>query len=281
MRRPGVIAASLRRAFVTPIVVLLVLVVALTATVMYERQSAVRLSVNRRLEGYHTHHMGRGVTEIVAAWLEAVRGARLSDGLGDDGHALDVRVRDGTVFRIFLRDAQGTLLDPSAGMAGERAGEARELLSALREVSPGEAPPEWLRPVGPLTVCAASAPRPVLEAVIEHATDGEAGGASVLGEILSARDDREGLEENELTTAIASGGFESEVRRSLEGLLVAEPTLWRVRVEVIPPRRAGPGRERVVYEGYSELGQSGGALGADALMPWRMFLTWERVEGDG
>jgi len=269
---------SRARGYVMPLVVLLVFVGSLVSAVMIERQASVRLSVQRRLDGYDSHHLGRGVAEVVSAWLETVRGERLTDRLEEGGHALDIRVEDGTTLKIYMEDAQGAALDVSLGLAEDIDEDAIGVFEALRAIGGDPMPEDWLRPVGPSTVCAASAPREVLEAVLEYATEGE-GADGVLAEILSVRNDRDGLTNQELTTAIGGGGFESAVRSRVQGLLVAEPELWRVRVERHPSRvdlalRRG---EVVVYEGYAFLSrQSSG--GVSALLPWHVFLTWERVE---
>ena len=107
-----------RRAFVLPLVFLLSLVVALGLTLIVERNTMKANNVSRQVRAYREHHAAKGIQESVSAWLNLQNARTVTDALGENGHALDMVLPDRSVVKVYLKDGQGTILEPSA--AGSR-----------------------------------------------------------------------------------------------------------------------------------------------------------------
>ena len=121
----------MRRGFALPTVIVLLLVAgALVATLM-ERQSVRSLGTARELRAYQEQHAARGLQEVLNMWLRSRPSAQLHELTGDRGHAFDLELADGSVARVYLGDAQASVLAAAEQLSMREASEARQVVSEL------------------------------------------------------------------------------------------------------------------------------------------------------
>lgn len=217
-----------RRAFALPLVVLLSVSATLVAAVMLQRMSAQALTVQRQLEDYQTTHQARGLREAVDFWLTTVSGRRITDNLADDGKAMDLQLADGSTVSLYVTDGQSGVLSDFSGLRDEDRQTAIQILQQLHAASPGLAGTE--RTFGPVSVSAASAPFEVLQAVAS-AVVGPDGGTAFAQSLVQARAQKR-LANTDLNEAATKAKAEGETRAKLMRLVTADPTVWRVVVDV-------------------------------------------------
>ncbi|MEM7623376.1 MAG: hypothetical protein AAF235_09250 [Planctomycetota bacterium] len=164
------------RAFVLPIVILLMLVVGLTATVMLARADVQTRDVQRMVNGYTTHHAAVGVQAAVEAWIQQLGQSDVADQIDDDGFALAILPGDGTELRLYFFDAQGGVRDNVDGLPTAAAETLLPVIESLaaslpEPPRPGETladvAPGLFRRVGPWQIGLRSAPEPVVDAIAE------------------------------------------------------------------------------------------------------------------
>src|SRR5438034_8251573 len=141
-----------------PMVILLALVVGIMTAVMLERQSAQSLTVQRQLHEYRDHHFSRGVREVVGQWTDTLSGQPIEKMIQDDGHVLDITSADGGWLAIYMFDGQGSALVDFSGLNEQEHTDALGILQAMSALSGDNPDSAWLRAVGPVKICAASAP---------------------------------------------------------------------------------------------------------------------------
>jgi hypothetical protein len=265
-----------RRAFALPIVLVLALVAGILAAVVLERQSYQRRAVARQLASYQDTHFERGVREVVSQWTDTLAGQPIDKLLEEDGHALDIERPDGSVISIYLFDGQGTALSEPTGLVEQEAQDAAGVLERLRAIVGRrgliERAGEFVRPVGPPRVCAATAPREVLEAVASYAKGGKSG-SRFAESVIDARGDDE-VSEADLNTAFSAGDLSVEERTIAKRLLVVTPELWNTVVDVYDPRQGLVAR----YGGRFLLQNSGSTTWKNqTVVSLGKFLSWEAL----
>ncbi|MFM9997054.1 MAG: hypothetical protein ACKVU4_14795 [Phycisphaerales bacterium] len=265
------------RAFALPTVLLLTMVVGVAAAAMLSREADNRLMIERQLRAYGTHHMGKGVREVVGQWAISLSSQPLEKMIASDGHVLDLAMADGTLVRVSMADGQGSLLNDLARVPTSERVDAAAMIEALREVAGSSVEPDWVRPVGPVRVSAMGAPEAVLTAGARVATSTKGQATALVRAIMDARRDGE-MTEATLNAAASRAGLTGDALSKFNRLFAPRPELWLLGVEVYPP--AAPGRRadqpESRYRGRIVLGQAGlGTMNAgDSL---GMFLTWEEV----
>jgi hypothetical protein len=266
----------MRRGFALPIVLVLALVTGILAAVVLERQSYQRRAVTRQLTSYQDTHFERGVREVVSQWTDTLVGQPIEKLLDEDGHALDIERPDGSVVSIYLFDGQGTALSEPAGLVEQETLDAAGVLERLREVVGRrrllESGSEFVRPVGPARVCAASAPREVLEAIASYAKGGK-NGSRFADSVMESRRDEE-VSEADLNTAFSAADLSVEERNIAKRLLVVSPELWNTVVDVYHPREGLMAR----YGGRFLLQSGGNANWKNTtVVSLGKFLSWEAL----
>lgn len=269
--------AGTSRAFALPTVLLLTMVVGVAAAAMLSRAADQRLIVERQLRSYRTHHMGKGVREVVGQWAVSLSSQPLERMIAPDGRVLDLTMADGTLVRVFMADGQGSLLNDLARVATPERVDAAAMLDALREIAGSSVDPDWVRPVGPVRVSAASAPEEVLTAAARVAVSTKGHATALARAIMDARRDGE-MTEATLNAAASRAGLTGDALSKFNRLFAPRADLWALAVEVFPPgARGGRGEEpESRYRGRLVLGAAGlGNMNAgDSL---GMFLTWEEM----
>jgi type II secretory pathway component PulK len=268
---------QVRRGFALAAVLLLSLVVAVVAAVMLQRESTNILLYHRQFGSYRTHHLGRGLREVVGQWAISLSGQPIEKMIAPDGRVLDLEMEDGTLVRVYLADGQGSALTDVSRLAGDDRRDAEAILAALDEISRGRVDPAWVRTVGPARISAASAPEEVIEAVARVLTTTTAQAKTLARAILDAREDGD-LNDEKLATAASRGTLNAEELARFNRLLAPKADLWLLRADVHPagPRGGTLARPEARYEGRIAFGQAafGAASGLESL---GAFLTWDEV----
>lgn len=254
-----------RRGYAMPMVVLLSLVAGLMVAVMVERQSAQRLTSERRIDGYRDHHAERGVRELADTWLKSITVNALAE-LVEDGekHLLDIGLDDERTLSLHVSEAQGGILADTRGLSEQDLREARSILRAA-----GASEVER-RAIGPVAISGRSAGEDAIRAVALAVIDNEDLADQFVGEFLRHR--RRQLTDGSVASVANTIGVESDQRVMLARLIVATPSLFRVRAEL-----TGGSRE-VSYEGFALLGP--GSARSGRVSRDSSFLSWSRTDLD-
>lgn len=254
------------------VVVLLTMVVGMVIAVGMRRQGAQNLTVSRQAVAYREHHAVRGIQEAIGAWVRMIDARSISESLGDNGHALDVQLADGSTLSVYIHDGQGTALADltavSAGMIDETGAMLRSLAASVSE----DEFRRLTRPGGPPAVSAATAPEPVLRAAMRAAMPEQAAD-DVVRELLNRRASGEEITRVTINEAVRSSGGGNDGANAALRLLSIEPELWYVRVVIRSPVRGETAR----YGGLVQL-RSGNRISRED--GTGSFITWEDL-GDG
>ena len=241
------------RAFVMPLVLMITMMLTLTAAYILQRQSTQAIVVRRQLGQYEGHHAARGIADVLDAWLTGGgRYRSFRDRIDADGRILDITVPDGLsansdggdILRLYVKDAQGTLLSDFSGLTGQNLRDARDALDALR----GEAPANWnqlTRVLGPTTVSLTEAPKEVLSSIVQAATGSIHDGQDFVTAILKARAETV-IDAQILNQAVLDAGLTPEQQGKLTRMVTPETTFWTLRADILQ------GGTRLVarYEGF-------------------------------
>jgi hypothetical protein len=264
-----------RRAFVLPLVFLLSLVIAMGLTLAVERNTMKANNVRRQVRAYREHHAAKGIQEAVSAWLNLQNARTVSDALGENGHALDMVLPDRSIVKVYLKDGQGTILDPAA--AGARDYEdalaiQQRLRLLCREAKVGFE--QYERPIGPFAISVNDADPLVLQAVAEHLL-GIDQGADLVTRLRDAIADKGQLERQDLLGIATDLGLEGETRNTLLALMTATPELWFVTVELYGGGAATTSQLTARYGGLVPLPSGSRSSSGGAWEQPGVFLTWE------
>jgi hypothetical protein len=262
--------------FALPMVILLAMVVGVMAAVMLERQSAQRLAVARQVSSYRSHHLGRGVREIISAWLVSITGQPVENMLGPGGLVVTITTPDRQTIRVWMEDGQGSALTELAGLSGDDLATARALRDYLEGLDRGRIDPKWVRSVGPAAISAKSAPEDVVRGLAMVVAEMKVKATSFTRSIRDAREDGQ-ITDAEIGMAAEQASFSPEQKTRMLRLLTAKPDLWLVRASVFSADRpTDPSHEVARYEGRVQLGGAGiAALGSGLMQSLGSFLSWE------
>jgi len=263
-----------RRAFALPMVIMLVMLATLLIAVMLQRSSAQAYTVRRQRDAYLEHHASRGFQEVLNFWIPSMGRFPLLDVLEEDGHAFDLTLADRSVVSVYITDAQGTLTSSLIGMNEQQEYLVLKPLHWLDTMYPNRM--DLVRPAGPVSVSARTAPKEVLDAIEGALLDGEPTG-TLAAAILAAREDGD-LTEAELTSAGSDAGFTGgQPAGDFRQLLTTQPTMFRAIVELRQPRYGGGMELAARYSGLMQLPNTsqGSPRNAQAtLISNSLFLSW-------
>lgn len=266
--------ANPRRAFVMPVVILLMVVVGLTISLILTRNNTELKLMSRQVDAYGQHHTGRGLQQAIGAWLRQQNGRDLADLLRSSGsHAMDIVLEDGSVVSVSMIDAQGMLRSQAATLDENDREPAEQALTELLARVGRDRFPEFTRPIGPVGVSAETAPMEVLEAVAEVVSPGNALRLSRELEGLQKRDDP--IERQDLVALATQEGLSSEERALLIRLVNTDVELWGVLVEVRGGRGLSRGRLLARYGGVTLIRSSSRRTASSNPLQIGSFLTWK------
>jgi hypothetical protein len=251
---------------------MLTAVLGIVVAFMLSRQGTQALTIERHLSSYREHHTGKGIKEVIDAFLMSVRGRDSSRFIAPDGRVLDMELPGGGRLTVYMSDGQSQILNPVT--AGAERASAEAMAQAAGE---GVA----TRNYGPAQVSINSASREALVAAARLATGG-AKGDEFADAVLAARASKP-IEPQEVAKLAQNAGFSPEQITELRNYLTAEPQIWNVEARLIPgagPAFSGARVERV-YSGYAQLGGlPRGSPGGAANMAWSRRTSihdWKEV----
>ncbi|MCL4221334.1 MAG: hypothetical protein KJZ65_08185 [Phycisphaerales bacterium] len=265
-----------RRGYAMPLVFLLSLVVAMVLGLAIERNTAQAHNVKRQLEGYRSHHIARGFQEAISAWLSQQNSRTIAQSLGEGGHAIDLSMPDGSVIAVYLRDGQGTILDPQAASTNnaEQAGSLRNRMQALcaeRKLDYKD----FQRPLGPFAISINVADPLVLQAVAEEVV-GPTRAPELVNKLLERRSEAGQLERQDVLGVGTEMGLDTDTRNTLMDYFTVTPEMWYVTIEL----RGGAGVSsralRARYGGLVPIRSSTNRTTGAWEQPG-VFLTWEEL----
>ncbi len=208
-----------RRGFAMAFVLLLTLVVSLMIGASLSRQDAQSRTVSRLVKDYQTHHDMLGVRAIIEQWMSRKTPAQLVE-LAESEDDVHHRIEIEGVLEIVVRIEDGQGL-PVGAVEYVPEG-VRDLYEDVLERLP-EDRRGLLRPRGAHQISIATAPRPVLAALLEDH------GEDFADEIIDLRE-RDGLDQETFAEAVRSyPGGDAAIAR-LAQIITFEPAVWRLRM---------------------------------------------------
>ena len=231
-------------AFALPIVLMVSLALAVLITVLLERFAGQTRSVAAITRSYEAHHVGKGIHQLFEAWLRLSSSGRLASKLGENGLALTAQLSEGLTsnangpetLRLYLDDAQGSILTEVGSLPAEDVALADAIIAAARDIEgadPRAVAPEAAvarRTLGPLAVSIKTASPPTLRAAVVGAC-GLSKADQLVAELFRLRD-----ENNMNATAISEVANKAELngdeRARFLKAVTAEPNLWNVTAEI-------------------------------------------------
>lgn len=276
MNRPVHRRASTRRAFVLPVVILAMLVVAITSAVMLQRGFAVTGTVNRQIASYRVQHAVRGLQEGVEAWLSQQRARTIAESLDDDGLALTLEPGDGTRVGLYFFDGQGTARADGLAVAEDIRPDVDAIAEEVRRLYGPDGERRYLREAGPYAVSINSAEPELLVAMANVLAPEEQAAdlADALVRLLDLRG-AETLGQEAITQVMNRVGISGAERTRVIRMLTPQPVLWEAIIVVrgdgvrLPPTEITRYRSLVLVESSSS---SGGAFEQPS-----PFLIWEEM----
>jgi hypothetical protein len=235
---------QLRSAFALPIVLMVSLALAVLITVLLERFAGQTRSVAAITRSYEAHHVGKGIHQLFEAWLRASASNKIGTKLGENGLALTARLSEGLTananssetLRLYLDDAQGSILTEVGSLPAEDVALADAIIVAARDIEgadPRAVAPESAvakRTLGPLAVSIRTAAPATLRAAVVGAC-GSSKADQLVAELFRLRD-----ENNITATAISEVANKAELngdeRARFLKAVTAEPNVWNVTAEI-------------------------------------------------
>jgi hypothetical protein len=267
-------AAQAQRGYAMVTVLLLAMVAGLVSAVLMDRISTQDLTVRRQIHNYRMHHFERGVREAVSAWIATLYQQPIQKMLGEDGHAFDLELPDGSVAAVYLSDGQGTILAKPEGLTPEQREVGAVMVRELWAITGGKPPEEWFRPVGPLAVSINSAPEELLRAAGRASGDARAGD-KLARLLLEQRRGKPELTEQDLTQAITEAGFDNAAKDRVMRLVTFRAELWNAVIDVYPSH--GRGGLVARFGGRFLMPGEFNNRSVGSLQSLGSFLTWEEI----
>lgn len=260
---------QLRSAFALPIVLMVSLALAVLITVLLERFAGQTRSVAAITRSYEAHHVGKGIHQLFEAWLRASASNKIGTKLGENGLALTARLSEGLTanangsetLRLYLDDAQGSILTEVGSLPAEDVALADAIIVAARDIEgtdPRAVAPESAvakRTLGPLAVSIRTAAPATLRAAVVGAC-GSSKADQLVAELFRLRD-----ENNITATAISEVANKAELtgdeRARFLKAVSAEPNLWNVTAEISSDQLINGG-VILRYKGQANILSTGG-----------------------
>ncbi len=286
-----------RRGFALPLVVLLALVSSLVVAVMLDRSTTQARTVKRQLDGYRDDHFAKGMQEAIDSWMKSVATKPMAELLEEDGHAMDLELADGVILKLYVFDAQGSVLIDFGTLQGDSITDAQGVAMAYSGISAQElqkaskaiaetelkirtagryTPVTLTRRYGSPAISVNSAPDPVLAAVANFAGGGDL--VAELIESVNAARSAAPMGATELADLIAKIQTEPEIRAILQRLLTAQPSFWQVEARLYRTNQLS--EPAAVYSGYSLISGRGNTSRdrtGGGMTRLSVILDWKRV----
>lgn len=263
-----------RRGYALPLVFLLSLVVAFMLSLAIERNTAQVHNARRQLDGYRQHHVAKGLQEAISAWLTKQNARTITDAITEDGHAIDLILPDNSIVAVYMRDGQGTFLDPQAASSADyqNALGLRQRMELLCQDS-GLDPDVFQRPLGPFAISVNSASPLVIQAVGEQLL-GPDGASDLVNKILERRSQQGTLDRQAILGIGTEMELDTNTRNQLLSFFTASPEMWYVTIELY----GGTGGRTMLarYGGLVPV-RSANRTTTGAWEQPGVFLTWEEL----
>lgn len=263
-----------RRGYALPLVFLLSLVVAFMLSLAIERNTAQVHNAQRQLDGYRQHHVAKGLQEAISAWLTKQNARTITDALAEDGHALDLILPDNSIVSVYMRDGQGTILDPQAAASADYQNalglqQRVALLCHDEDLDPAS----FQRPLGPFAISVNSASQLVLEAVGQQLLGPDAA-PELVNKILERRSQQGTLDRQAILGIGTEMELDTNTRNQLLSFFTASPEMWYVTIELY----GGTGGRKLLarYGGLVPV-RSANRTTTGAWEQPGVFLTWEEL----
>ena len=172
-----------------------------------------------QFQSYLRHHELQGVRSIADVWLLRNDAADLEKS-ANTGEPVTKQLVEDTLYRIYVQDGQGTVLNNLVGISGSVPQTwLIEMLSRLPRDRP-----DLTRAVGPWQLSIRTAPDEVLEAM--------AGGDPAMAIALKQARDEDIIDASALITALQDAGADVLAAQAIARNVTFKPSLWRIDIEV-------------------------------------------------
>lgn len=269
------ILRSARSAFALPLVLMVSLALAVLITVLLERFAGQTRSVAAITRSYEAHHVGKGIHQLFEAWLRTTNSNKLANKLGENGLALTARLSEGLTsnasgaetLRLFLDDAQGSILTEVGSLPAEDVQLAEAIIAAARDIegnAPGPVAPEVAvsrRNLGPLAVSIKSASPATLRAAVVGAC-GTSKADQLVAELFRLRDENT-ISTTNISEVANKAELNGDERARFLKAVSAEPSLWNVTAEISTEQILNPG-VILRYKGLANILNNGATSGLAA-----------------
>ena len=267
-----------RSGFAMLMVISLLVVVSIMAAVILDRQGVQNRVAARQITWYQEHHARLGLQEAIEAWIRILPSrTELTTILPENGHFLDLDLKDGTTASIWFVERQNAILNNLVAVAPDLQSDAAALIEHAHATYGQTDPPDGYRTAGPVQISVNSASAETLQIVAE-ALIGDTHTAEVfVGLLIKDRDDNGGqVSPSGIGTAAQDAQIDPEIRTRLVRMLTIHPTLYYATIEL---RDSSIGPPLARYGGYFTVASAGAgrAAPASASATRSTFLTWEKL----
>jgi hypothetical protein len=272
LRAPQTSKTGLRAAFALPIVLVVILIGGSMLVVALDRQSVQSRSAMRVEQGYDEFHTSRGLLQIIETWLRSGGNRPLLDRLDEQGMAFSLNVRGQPPVRVYMEDAQGSVLTDVLYLTGNSGRDAQRLLLSMREAAAGDPDPtRFFRAAGPTQVSVHTAPPEVLRALVTS-TVGAGYADAFIDSLLKSRQQQR-LRSTDIVAALNAATVPAgRTRNRLNRLMTVNPQLWKVEVEI-----GDPGNVTARYRGVLQ-NRPPDRTGASGPFQRRLsVISWEKI----
>jgi hypothetical protein len=213
-----------RHGFALVIVLLMIMVTTLTLTGALMRSDAQLRLVERQVAEYRMHHDMFGAQALVLQWIQRARLSEIRELMGTDTEAFGfVLEPSGKRISVRIYDGQSTALASAANVSEE----FREFYWDMLDALPLKRP-DLFRAAGPESISMNTAPDELIEALFGEPLANAA-------RLLLNRRKRGPLDQADLIEVLGNANATPEENRAITQLLITEPTLFRLRVQVDDP----------------------------------------------
>lgn len=205
------------------VIVLIFLVTSTIITAAALRRAGMQaLIAEDQFNSYLRHHELQGVRSIADVWLLRNDAGDLEKN-ANTGEPVTRQLVEDTIYRIYVQDGQGTVLNNLVGISGSVP--QTWLVEMLSRLPPDR--PDLTRAVGPWQLSIRSAPDEVLEAM--------SGGDPALAIALRKARDEGVTDANALINMLQEAGADVLAAQAIARNISYKPSLWRIDIEVERP----------------------------------------------
>jgi hypothetical protein len=209
-----------RRGFALPLVILLLLISSMTIVVIMQRQNAQTRLVNGMIDDYQTHHAAFGVRAIVRKWIFNKSGEDLAEFAAKDGVSYRFVLPNEVYVSAWVLDGQGVPVANPTDIGPANVRYYKEITDRIRLKTD-----KPLRVRGPSAISIATAPRAILESLVED----EDVGRRMAERIIKARE-RRPMDRDEMMRQLRRSGLEDNDIARIVAITTFDPALWRLNI---------------------------------------------------